>query len=456
MASTPHVIQSREIPSSLHHTTRNAEKASNPPTYNPFQSQSQHAQPLPQFGSHLPITPSTTPSNSGSQKQAPSPTNHTHQNMAADQPLAVESIDKSEPTSKISQEYKDWCNRTRKTLEEEADPSALPQSLSDHLINNFNNPAFADCELYISHVSHRFEPAVVSLHSLLIAQNSTLLGLLNSAEMREDGKRQMLLSVKDQYATPAALKYSIRTCYGEGASQYTCYPGELASELETSIAWMNNALAIAAAGHLLGMTGVAHRGEQTASVVLNWDNLERALSFAMDTNVQRAWGSSNSSSSFPCNASELLLSCLYFVISNVSESIRLDLAAKPLIVINRFPLTPDSEAPSSRSHLSRIQFGNLPVQTEEPSSKDDTLTSRILLSLPFTHLKFIVDRVSLSVNTKVAEPVVQERERRRLRALNATTSKSQADPEHNPTLTQKERIVKADDKGESRFSVEIS
>ncbi|KAL8978210.1 MAG: hypothetical protein Q9205_006155, partial [Flavoplaca limonia] len=243
---------------------------------------------------------------------------------------------------------------------------------------------------------------------------------------------------------------AVKVCYGERPSLYTGYIDELSSEEAVSEIWMNNAFAFAAAGHLLEMTGVAHRGEQIASMVLDWNNLEHALSFAMDTTIQRVWGSTTSFSSFPCNASELLLSCLYFVIGNISGTIRLDLSAKSLSSINRLPTA--SEAPSSRSRLSRIQFGELPVEDGEPISKQDSLTSAILFSLPFDHVKFILDRVPTNINKEIVKPVVQERERRRLRILNALKSTDSADAQLHPSLIQEESIHESD----GRLSLERS
>ncbi|KAL8995606.1 MAG: hypothetical protein Q9169_004680 [Polycauliona sp. 2 TL-2023] len=447
MANTPQAMHYHTMSSSHPQVGYPTEKARAPSVYVPSQFQSPHAQPVPQFGSHFPITPSATPSNSGSQKHEPPAvdvTAHPVHPVSVEQSPKADSLPKEEVASNTNQAYKEWCKNIMDTLQEEADQPGIPQTLSNHLIINFNNPTFADCELYISHLNHRFEPVVVSLHSLLIAQNPKLMALMQNAEIREDGKKQMLLNVKDPYADPLALKSAVRICYGERPSLYTGYPEELTSEQDVSNTWMNNALAFAAAGHVLEMTGVAHRGEQIASMVLNWNNLEQALSFAMDTTIQRAWGSPTSSSSFPCNASELLLSCLYFVISNITGDIHLDLSAKPLAFVNRLPTTSESDSPSSKARLNKIQFGELPVKNEEPISKHDIFTSSILVSLPFDHVKFILDRLPMDVNMKISKVVVQERERRRLRTLNAITSKNPADAHLHPNLSQEESILEQD------------
>lgn len=459
IATSPYVSHQRpDAPSHRHAPSTHIGSTTpfpNHPHYLSYQSPGQYPPSIPQFGSHFPITPSATPPNPGSQKPATCQTKDYDQYTPADQQVSVDSHDRKNALEEIGQDYKNWCIRTTDTLKEEAEDVTYPTTLLNHVIDNFNNPTFADCELYISHVSHRFEPAVVSLHSVLIAQNPKLLELVHSAEVREDGKKQILLAVEDRYTTPAALKTATKICYGERPLQYTGYPGELASEPQISAAWMDNALALAAAGHLLGMTGVAHRGEQIASIVLDWNNLVQALSFAMDATVQRAWGSSGGSSEFPCNASELLLSCLYFVVSNISADIVLDLAAKPLPSIDRLPIVHDSQSPTSRARLSQIQFGDLQVEAEETPNERDILISRILVSLPFVHFKFILDRIPVTINRKIAKTVIEERERRRLRALGASASAIDIYPEHDLVLRQAERSIDQENGEVGRVGIEV-
>ncbi|KAL8925399.1 MAG: hypothetical protein Q9208_003491 [Pyrenodesmia sp. 3 TL-2023] len=459
IATNPYVSHPRPDAPSHRRTpsthTSTASPFPNHPNYHSYQSPGQYPPSIPQFGSQFPITPSATPPNPGSRKPAPSQTKDYGQYTPADQQVSADRHDRKDASKEISQDYKDWCNRTIGTLKEETEAATYPTALLNHIIENFNNPTFADCELYISHISHRFEPAVVSLHSVLIAQNPKLLELVHSAEVREDGKKQILLAVEDRYTAPAALKFAIKICYGERPLQYTGYPGELASEPQISAAWMDNALALAAAGHLLGMTGVAHRGEQIASIVLDWNNLVQALSFAMDSSVQRTWGSSKASSGFPCNASELLLSCLYFVASNITADIVLDLAAEPLPSIDRLPVFSDSQSPTSRARLSQIQFGDLQVEAEATPNEHDILISRILLSLPFVHFKFILDRMPVTINRRIGKTVIEERERRRLRALDTSASAMEVSPEHNLVLRQAERSIVQENGDIGRVGIEV-
>ncbi|KAL8964112.1 MAG: hypothetical protein Q9183_004691, partial [Haloplaca sp. 2 TL-2023] len=330
--------------------------SSNPATCYPYHYRSPQVHSLPQFGSHLPLTPSATPSNCGSQKQSASPVARAEVDTPTMQQQAMYGIQKDKRARSISPGYRERCERTKEILGDVIGPSGFPESIVAHVQANFNNPAYADCELYVSHAKHRFEPTVFSVHTLLIAQNERLREMLPSAEIREDGKRQILLSVQDAYTNPRALQAALKLCYGDHSSPFhdSLYPEGLISELETSTAWMDNALALAATGHLLGMVGLAHRGEQIASMVLDWDNLEHALSYVMDSTIERAWGTASTTAVFPNNASELLLSCLYFVVRNISEKTHLDLAAKSLPSIERLPIAPEPRPQSSRSQLSRI------------------------------------------------------------------------------------------------------
>ncbi|KAL9017033.1 MAG: hypothetical protein Q9185_005635 [Variospora sp. 1 TL-2023] len=454
IANTPHGLQSRIEPLCRRHAPSNSTRSPDHPNYTLHQSQAHYAPSMPQFGSQFPITPSATPPNSTCHQHSAFPAEADTLDEPVGQTGVSDSYDKVRLSKEVGKEYKEWCDRTIGILEEGPWPSSFSPRLASHLMENFNTPAYADCELYISHVSHRFEPAVVSLHSLLIAQNPNLRELLQSAEVREDGKNQILLAVTDPFTDPAALKIAIKACYGEPPSQYVGYPGELSSELEISTAWMKNALALAAAGHFLGMTEAAHRGEQIASVVLDLHNLEQALSFAMDTSIERAWGSATASPGFPDNASELLFSCLYFVISSISEAIQLDLSVNPLPAIDRLPFVPDTPAQSSRSRLSQIQFGDLPTEAREDRSKRDALLSKILFSLPFAHCKFILERIPANISTRIANPLVEERGRRRLRALETETSPIEADSRGSLAKTRRERVVEQDEEGTTRLSME--
>ncbi|KAL8869586.1 MAG: hypothetical protein Q9174_004166 [Haloplaca sp. 1 TL-2023] len=427
----------------------------NPATYHPYQYSSPQVHSLPQFGSHLPLTPSATPSNSGSQKQSASPVVRGEVNTPTMQQQTINGIQTTNSVRSISPGYREWCERTKKMLSEDVGSPSFPDPIVAHVQDNFNNPAFADCELYISHTDHRFDPTVFSVHTLLLAQNERLCGMLPNAEVREDGKRQILLSVQDAYTNPKALRAALKLCYGDHSSAFrdSLYPAGLNSESEISTEWMDNALALAATGHLLGMVGLAHRGEQIASMVLDWNNLQYALSYVMDSTIRRAWGTAPTTANFPNNASELLLSCLYFVVRNISEETRLDLGAESLTSLERLPLAPEPRPRSPRSQLSRIRFGDLPTETEDPVSENDVLMSSVLLSLPFPYVKFIVDRITEKANQKIIKPLIEERERRRLWVMKARTSIGQVTVDSVPMSVHQERVV-AVDQDNGRMSVE--
>jgi len=344
-------------------------------------------------------------------------------------------------------------------------------SMKNHLISNFNVDTYADCEMIVSHESRRFSPVAFSLHSLLIIQSHTIRKLFvdGKYEYGMNAKKVFRITLTDSFVTPKALGSALRLCYGEPASKFTgttqkMHPPKSKAELSTSL--MDESLAFAGAGDLLQLKQVFHRGLEIASKVLNWDNLERALSFALEygtyraqtppsaisdspqdqphdsdsspsTNTMLTPGSSQDSTgglSSPNDsktkfspsggnrqgdlgcADDLLTLCLRFLASNLPLSWELDPTARPLAIIDRLPVTAESKSPLSKSRLSKIQFGELPAEMTTKSSNRDTFISSMLLSLPFSALELLLSIGCASVQRHL-DGFIRERERRRVIVL---------------------------------------
>ena len=460
MGGGPHTIQTQEDPTPYFRdsVTTNGHHSTSDPAFPPYSygfgqslPQSQYNQSFPQFGNQPPLTPSATPSNSGShQPNVYIGSENGNSQLVEDyQTEAPELPGSARPNPK----FKAWCESIIKILLDHPESTNLHSQLASHLSENFDVSAFADCEMNVSHSKARFEEAVINVHSLMIAQNPIFRESLLSADNNAYGKKQIKLQVIDQYTSPSSIRTALKVYYGESPTHFTgfpvCHPE---SEPIISVQWMENALSFAAAGHLLGMVGVAHRGEQIASTILGWDNVERALSFAMDASISRAWGSHNSLD-FPSNASELLLSCLYFIITSISGSFSLDLGAPPLVSIDRLPAVTEPHPSSKRSRLNNIQFGDLPIGTSQPVNKQDNLISSILFSIPFAQLKFILDRISLDTNREITKAVVEQREHRRLRAVRCQSSTSHLASDENTVLIWEERVFERSGESSTRLGV---
>lgn len=362
--------------------------------------------------------------------------------------------------------YEAWRHAVLAKLDQEGNPdslSAAPHHLVRHLARQFNTRENADCCLRISHEGQRFEILEFFIHSLLIDQSPLLRNLRKSTTALENGLAILQIHTRDRFITPQAIETTLLYCYGKPINDFNGFPEAIAaskSSVEVSISWMKNALAVAAAGHLFHLGAVISRGLQVASTILNWENIESALSFTLDGGLEPVLdfdliltnntassspfgdavtavatpspGSSENfearpsmeceessacpSRSYSPSANDFLRHCLDFVVSEFPLSWELDIRAKPLAEIDRLPANEASRSPLTKSRLSLIQFGDHPSEKERQGDADIALSS-LLLSVSFPLLVYILNRFDGSLRTRIINPIVEERERRRYKAL---------------------------------------
>lgn len=363
-------------------------------------------------------------------------------------------------------QYEAWRQAVLAKLDRGGKPdslSAAPHHLVRHLTRQFNTRENADCCLRISHEGHRFEILEFYIHSLLIDQSPLLKNLRKSAMVLENGLASLQIQTRDRFITPEAIETTLLYCYGKPINDFNGFPEAIApskSSVEVSISWMKNALAVAAAGHLFQLGAVISRGLQVASTILNWGNIERALSFTLDgglepvldfdriltnttassspfgdavtavatpspgssenfearPNIECEESSDCPSRSYSPSANDFLRHCLDFVVSEFPLSWELDTTAKPLAEIDRLPANEASRSPLTNSRLSLIQFGDHPSEKERQCDADIALSS-LLLSVSFPLLLYILNRFDETLRTRIINPIVDERERRRHKAL---------------------------------------
>ena len=333
--------------------------------------------------------------------------------------------------------------------------------LVDHLLQQFNVEDYADCKLILTHENGRFEKATWSLSSLLLAQSYKLKDLLRSAGLNEEGKVLLQLRLTDRFVTPWAMNLALRVLYGERPEMFllAIVHGTYGPNAGAWVFSMDSCLAFAAAGHVLGIESVVLHGLRIASSILDWNNLEHALSFALESEPNRGnspsvdviplsayspvWsregglssttnltppststesrpersreeGVSSASShlSEVRSARDLQTCCLQWMTSNLDDSWDFDPSARPLAEVDRLPMTAESRSPLFKSRLSRIQFGDHPSEMHAKASDRNFLVSSIVLSLPFTALRYMLNLGSQPLSRHLPA-IVKERERRR-------------------------------------------
>jgi len=333
--------------------------------------------------------------------------------------------------------------------------------LAEHLLYHFNDPEYADCRLILIHASERFAQTEWALSSLLLAQSRKLGDVLKTSIQGRDGKRVLVLRLTDRFVTPTSIESALRVLYGMPPDTFGASAHDEDSMAELSTRWMKESLAYAAAGCLLHLKDVVLRGLQVASEILNWENLEAALSFSLEGGLEREFNASSavvpaystllardsdpspsshvlftpSSSDDPAaqqssrssksavspksyhrrqphSAHDLFMHCLDFMTEDFPASWELDLSARPLADVDRLPVTAESRSPLSKSRLSRIQFGSHPSEATANSADRNVLISTILLSIPFGWLEYLLQLVGEPISRTISS-IIKERERRR-------------------------------------------
>lgn len=374
-----------------------------------------------------------------------------------------------------------------------------------HLLRNFNLPVYADCRLVLTHKEERFGLTQWYLSSLLLAQSTKLRDLLQASPTGTDGRKLIQLNLTDRFVTPRSMEAVLRVCYGESPHVFSGVNLQdpfSRTRAQALTPWMTDILSYAAAGFLLKMDSVVLRGLDVAFKILSWENLEKALSFGLESEIERGRSASasvipayrplipiegeNSSSCAytslpsqetpttdksnvptsstsasgdyhppqPQSAFDLLMHCLRFLTHSFPASWSLDVSARPLADVDRLPVTAESQSPLSKSRLCTIQFGDRPSEATAKSTDRNLLVSTILLSLPHIWLDYMLKSVGEPIRCEIAS-IVKERERRRslvLRSQSVSLEQRVAAKDYEWAEAGYEESVQISDDGEVTLS----
>ena len=376
------------------------------------------------------------------------------------------SPDSKEKTPGVAEEYNTWRRNALNDLQDIPEEVWRQQMMMpSFFLQYFNSPRYADCRIHISISNRPQEGYDLLLHSILLTYSPLLAAKLALSEPSSDGIRPLSLDASDKYITPDAIESALFTCYGRPLCDFIGTTRDVTvTDAQDSATWMYNALAFAAAGQLLGLPAVVARGLQISMRILNWDNIETALSFALygqakfhtndadkifeskrlysddddvmsnDNSIAQQTGVEKISS----NTESLLASCLQMLVDQYPTDWRIDTTAPSLSSLDRLPETREKRGNTTKPQLSRIRFGDLspsePEETHKPTEQETRLSS-IMLSLPYPLVERIVYDLQDRLSPGNIQSLIEERERRRQLAVlehpACTTIISSQDP-HDP------------------------
>ncbi|KAL9094561.1 MAG: hypothetical protein Q9165_003120 [Trypethelium subeluteriae] len=331
-------------------------------------------------------------------------------------------------------------------------------ALRNYLLAQFGQGDFADYVLNLVQIHDRFPPLLLPVHGVIISRSPTMVHAIRSLSNivhSEDGKSKILpLSVSDRFIDGFGFSDALRYLYGAPLVEPNRFPYGLApapaeAEIERSDTLeqhLDYALAYAASGHFLQVENVTARGIDIAIRLLHWDTVEKALSFSLDGGLGANWKTDDSpedrdsvtssedsssrlepSQSLPTygiHATRLLQHIVEFLVSHFPQDFIFDATAAQLKENPRLPAVVESRPSTSNARLSKIQFGEVPVEDIALQSVRAAATlSSILLSLPFPVLKVLLEHYVLGGRlgwprvVHIMRVVIDERESRRGRVL---------------------------------------
>lgn len=322
------------------------------------------------------------------------------------------------------------------------------EAMRGQILSQFDNSDLADCNLQVSEEDgangQRYNG-----HKIILARSSRLLGFIRDSAPAPTAsdKTELHVVLPGRYVRASAFADALRYIYGGPLppfEQYNLGPNPSPEER------IELALQHIGTGWWLKMPGFAHRGVEIATSLLHWNTIPQVLEFALAGGLtSQAWplddGSEERTSTCSSDdsltkpehggqptydpfATGLLTRTLDYMAHHFPSNFYLDSSAPQSTACPRLPAQgPRHETRPSRSdpRLSKIRFGEHPVEDHSRPSFATTMVSSILLSLPFPLLKWLLEhpllpsRLGVETVASIMRQVVHEREVRRQRALKA-------------------------------------
>lgn len=317
--------------------------------------------------------------------------------------------------------------------------------LVPYLQGQFADEDLADSVLELRYSDDRAEPVRIPGHRLILARSPALKQLISEVDKSSmEGRRTLLMLSEDRFLRSDGFWMAVQRLYGgalldmgtmgqpdfpmSAPGSFSRMPGTPAERFDFSLGY-------SAAGKELGVNTVLNRGIEMASSLVNWATLEKALEFSLDGGLDQSWSTegfqkpqTHSPSTYGSHVNMLIHSALSFIISNFPPTFELDFLAPEPIHNRRIPVVPEDQSLVHSAKLSMIRFGDHPTEESTRAAVPNpinNLLSKILLSLPFHLLKYVLESPRLgnvqgwatsALRQNTMYRVVGEREKRRLKA----------------------------------------
>lgn len=308
--------------------------------------------------------------------------------------------------------------------------------ITKHIFSQFGNLEFTD---YILHIRSQ-DILLLSLpvHAAVVSRSPVILEALRRTARAKDPRRLADILSNDIFVTPESLHEAVKVLYAAPllpvrSFLYGLGPYDGSGEGYTfndARKRMTQVISYAAAGRVLQIPEMQTCGLHIAKALLRWDTLDQVLHFgfsASKTTVEPS-GVGADNRLLETYAVPLLDDAIEFIAYNFPVDFKVHTIAPELRQNPRLPTVVEFRQPTHNPRLSKIRFGDAPPEDDLKPSHVTQILSSTLLSLPLPLLDRLfshpaaANHVGWSGLVRTMRDVVDERERRRQKALQMKSS----------------------------------
>ncbi|KAF1355685.1 hypothetical protein EJ07DRAFT_131325 [Lizonia empirigonia] len=312
--------------------------------------------------------------------------------------------------------------------------SESPFELASYLSTQFGNPEFADLILQVR--SPEFQYISIPVHGIVVVRSPVVANAVRRsippALRSRDSRRLVDVLTTNPFVAAESVQEAIKVLYGAPLLSMQAFLygfGHHTSDLPGAQATkdarrrMDQLLSYIAAASVLQIPSMQARGVEIAKALLRWDTIEQVLHYGLQAAKSAPPSNADGSDVRDPFAVELLNSAVDFIAYNFPSDFNLHRIASELRDDPRLLSLGEARAPTHNPRLSKIRFGDAPVDDEGHASPVSRTLSSILLSLPlplldrlFNH-RATANQIGWTGATKLLHEVVDERENRRQKAV---------------------------------------
>ncbi|KAF1837012.1 hypothetical protein BDW02DRAFT_566427 [Decorospora gaudefroyi] len=317
-----------------------------------------------------------------------------------------------------------------------------PFELASYLSTQYGNPEFSDFILQVRSLGSTL--LSVPVHGIVVVRSPVIAEAVRRSpapsHRTRDARRLVDVLAVDPLTTPDSLVEAVRVLYGApllsaqtflyGLVPYMYDSDQVSSPSNDARRRMEQILSYIAAARTLQMPSMQARGVDIARMLLRWDTVDQVLQYTLQANPGLRLGTEGPESGDPF-ISTLLGYALEFVAYTFPLDFELYTFAPEFKDAPRLPTVVEPRQTTHNPRLSKIQFGDAPLEDDHQPSYATIVLSTILLSLPLPLLERLfnhratANQIGWTGAAKILRHVINERENRRQKASRGQLKRTQ-------------------------------